>query len=245
MKNLIIKSILATATLTLIVAAPNANAQLAYSSGHGDLGVGYDAGAFEPHWHLHSGAVVNGVPLGADGEYAPSELVARGKAVRNSPGGLSSAINVADGSEIYVLGSASYQPNLGFGAEELDPGDWSGDITLTLSGWTLPSGAEFALYTTNLAVTHVADIVFSTSDSGSTVFGNAFDMTPGDHTHFQWGFTEIGIYTFEITWTGTHNTDGFISTTESFNIQIVPEPSIAALLFAGAVGLFVTRRRCA
>lgn len=31
-----------------------------YTSGHADIGVGYEAGALDPHWHLHQGTVVNG-----------------------------------------------------------------------------------------------------------------------------------------------------------------------------------------
>ena len=221
-------------------------AQAIYTSGHGDIGAGYDAGIkeFEPHWHLHAGAVVDGSPLAADGEYDPIDLNARGQATRTSPSGLSSIIGVADGTTIYAMGSSAYQPNLGFGVEELDPIDWTGDITLTLTGSTLPSGAAFALYTTNLAGTTVVDKVFSTFAPGATDFSNSFTMTPGDHVHFQWGFTELGTYTFDLTWSGTHVGDGAISTTESFTVQVVPEPSTFAMLgLGGAIGAWALRRR--
>lgn len=217
--------------------------QAIYTSGHADIGVGYSGGNFEPHWHLHAGAVVDGTPIAADEEYDPDDLRARTSAMRSSPTGLNAGIGVADGTTIYVAGSSSYQPNLGFGVEELDPLDWIGDITLTLTGWTLPSAsADFALYTTNLADTLVVDIVFSTHDPASTALNNSFTMTPGDHLHFQWGFTEVGIYDFEFTWSGTHATDGFISTTETYSVQAIPEPA-AGLLAALGLGLAMLRHR--
>lgn len=246
MSSNIIAAIIGAGVLALAGTLGNLNAQAIYTSGHGDIGAAYDdvAKEFEPHWHLHSGAVVDGSPLAADGEYAPVDLNARGNATRTSPSGLSSIIGVTDGTTIYAMGSSAYQPNLGFGVEELVPADWSTDITLTLSGWTLPSGtAKFALYTTNLAGTTVVDKVFSTFAPGATDFSNSFTMTPGDHVHFQWGFTELGTYTFDLTWSGTHVGDGAISTTESFTVQVVPEPSTFAMLGFGLAGLLALRRR--
>lgn len=215
-----------------------------FTSGHGDIGVGYDAIAkeFEPHWHMHSSAVVDGAPLGADTEFEPADLFARTTATRPSPNGLSSTIGLPDGSTIYAAGSSTYQPNLGFGAEELDPVDWVGEITLTLSGWTIPGGASFALYTTNLAGTSVVDRIFSTHAPGSTDFGNSFPITPGDHLHFQFGFTQAGNYDLHLTWSGTHATEGAISTTETFRIQAIPEPS-SFLLLGASIGLASLRRR--
>ena len=221
-------------------------AQTIYSSGHGDIGAAYDelTEGFEPHWHLHAGAVVDGNTLAAEEEFGPGDAIALASATRTSPTGLSSSLGVADGTLIYAAGSSAYQPNLGFGVEELDADDWSSDITLTLTSWTIPSGANFALYTTNLAGTSVADIVFSTYAPGETVFSNSFTMTPGDHVHFQWAFTEQGDYTFDLTWSGTHVADGAISTSDSFSFQVIPEPSTFALLgLGGAIGAWVLRRR--
>jgi surface-anchored protein len=187
---------------------------------------------------------VDGTPLAADGEFAPSAALARTSATRTSPSGLSNIIGVADGTLIYAAGSSTYQPNLGFGVEELVDTDWITPITLTLTSSSIPVGAEFVLYTTNLAGTSVVDRIFSTYAPGSTDFSNSFEMTPGDHIHFQWGFTQEGAYTFDLTWTGTHAVDGAISTSDSFSVQVVPEPSTFAMLgLGGAIGFWVLRRR--
>ncbi|MFA7235114.1 MAG: PEP-CTERM sorting domain-containing protein [Terrimicrobiaceae bacterium] len=232
------------AVVSVLAFSLSARAAAIYTSGHGDIGLAYEDGELDPHWHLHGGAVVDGEAIGEDAEYAPSDAIALTSATRMSPSGLSSIIGVADGSLIYTAGSSAYQPNLGFGVEELVDTDWSTPITLTLSAWILPSStAEFALYTTNLAGISVVDWIFSTYVPGSTDFSNSFTMTPGDHIHFQWGFTEPGTYTFDLTWSGTHAVDGPLSITESFSVQVVPEPSTVAMLGLGVSGLLVALKR--
>jgi surface-anchored protein len=99
------------------------------------------------------------------------------------------------------------------------------------------------MYDTNIAGTTVVDMAFSSVNPASTFAFNSFTMIPGDHTHFEWGFTQPGTYTVNLTWTGTHVADGAISTTESFSIQVVPEPSGVALLGIGLGALALRRRR--
>ena len=227
------------------ISLPLNAASVAYTSGHGDIGVGYDASVteFEPHWHMGVGAVIDGSSLATEEEYAPGDLVAIVSSTRLSPNGLAAGIGVPDGSSIRVAGSAAYQPNLGFAVEELDPANWTGIITLTLTAWTLPSAsADFAMYTTNLAGTSVVETVFSTHSIASTFASNSFTMTPGDHVHFQFGFTEPGNYDLELTWTGMHKVDGNISTTDTFRLHVIPEPTSVTLIGL-ALGLAGFRRR--
>ncbi len=240
------------AVLVLTVFAGSSSAQDIYTSSHGDVGVGYDAGAqeFEPHWHLGAGAVVNGNPIPADEEYAPADLIARTSATRSSPTGSSSVLGLADGSSIWVLGRGgltTYQPDLGWATEELDPLDWTGDITITFNpgSSTMPSAtAEFGMYVTNFANSSVDTSVFSTFDPAETFAGNSFTMGVGAHQHFQWAFTELGEYDLSFTWSGTHAVDGFIQTTAVFSVQAVPEPStIAMLSIAAGVGLIAVARQ--
>ena len=230
-------------SILAMAAAVSAHGQSAYTSGHGDIGLAYEGGAFEPHWHIGGGATVDGSPLAFEEEYEPDDLYAQTEATRFSPTGLSAGLGVADGTEIFVLGSSTYQPNLGFAVEELDFSDWVGDITLTLTDWTLPTDGELAIYTTNLSGSTVSDIAFSTYDSGATVFGNSIALTPGDHVHFQWGLTVAGQYDLEFTWSGTHVTDGFQTASQVFSVNAVPEPASFALIFGVVVAGVASRRR--
>jgi len=215
----------------LLFSAFSLQAQIYYTTGHGDIGVGYDPAdqAFEPHWHL-----------GEEVEYEPAEVIAVVQATASSPSGLSSAIGVGDGTNIWVAGSSARQPNLGFATEELDPSDWDGAITLALTGWSGPG--EFALYTTNLSGTSVVDVYLSTFDPGSTFGANSFELLPGDHQHFNFGFTTPGHYEFEFTWTGTHVTDGVVTSSGTFGFDVVPEPATSVLLFLGMATLAASRR---
>jgi surface-anchored protein len=241
------------AVLASLVAAPIKTAlatPLIYTSGHADVGVGYHDGDLEPHWHTHAGAVIDGVPTTTDGEYAPAGMIARTTATRLTPsggGGLSALLGVPDGTQVWVMGSTTYQPDAGWGADELNAADWDGKITVTFnpSLSSFPSGGAFGLYTTNIAGTNVVDKLFSSVSAGATDFSNTLELTPGAHTHFQWAFTKAGDYDLNFTWTGTHKTDGLKTTSATFGVQAVPEPSTVAMLAmaGGAVAVGALRRR--
>lgn len=242
------------ATLVGVLSPGSASAAPAiYTSGHADVGVGYHVhegvGELEPHWHTHIGAVVNGTPEPVDGEYEPGDMLALTTATRLTPsggGGLSALLGVPDGTQVWAMGSTTYQPNLGWGAEELAEADWVGKITVRFNpeASTLPLNAAFGLYTTNLAGTNVVDRIFSSVSAAATDFDNTLELTPGDHAHFQWAFTQPGLYDLNFTWSGTHVTDGFKTATATFGVQAVPEPSTLAMLaMAGGMGAFTAVRR--
>jgi surface-anchored protein len=236
----------------LALGGGHGRAEAIYTAGHADLGVGYLPAdkQFDPHWHTHAGATVDGVVTTVDGEYEPATMMAQTWAQRLTPsggGGLAGLLGVPNGTRISVMGSTTYQPNLGFGTEELDPADWTTPITIRFNplASTLPSAAAFGLYTTNIGGTTVVDRLFSSFDTGATDFNNTLQLNPGDHAHYQWGFTQQGTYDLNFTWTGTHVTDGPISTSATFRVQAVPEPSTLALLgiAAGAAVAGMIRRR--
>jgi hypothetical protein len=213
----------------LLFSLPRAEAQIFYSTGHGDIGVGYENGEFNPHWHL------GGEDEGE--EHSPGDVIALVQKTASSPTGLSAAIGVADGSPIWLAGSSAYQPNLGFATEELDPTDWIGDITVTLTAWTTPDGGAFSLFTANTSLTEVTDIFFSTVSANATLASNTFTITPGDHQHFRFGFTTEGDYTLTLQWSGLHVTDGIKTGEATFGATVVPEPSTFAFVGFGLVAI--------
>lgn len=220
-----------------------------YTSGHADVGIKYHDGVLEPHWHTHTGTVINGVTTTADGEYEPADLIARTTATRLTPsggGGLAALLGVPDGTRVWVMGSTVYQPDTGWGADELNPAEWVGNITVRFNplASTFPNGGAFGLYTTNIAGTNVVDRLFSSVFAGATGANNTLQLTPGGHTHFQWALTEPGDYGLNFTWSGTHIEDGFKTASATFNVQAVPEPSTVAMLaMAGGTVVIAAIRR--
>ncbi len=236
----------------LFISAIPAQAQSIYTSGHADVGVGYDdaANEFEPHWHLGSGAVVNGSPLLAEEEFEPADLIARAtdQTYATLTGMSSSLGGLADGSMVFAFGRGSRQPNLGFATEELAPAEWSTSITFTLTSMVRDTTAtalngQFALYETNSAATSFTDVLFSSANPSSTSGTNSFSMAAGFHEHFLFVFTQPGIYDLTFNFSGTHATDGNISTNATFRFHMVPEPTTATLLLLGGLGALLANRR--
>ncbi|MCB1069466.1 MAG: TIGR03769 domain-containing protein [Verrucomicrobia bacterium] len=238
----------------LALAAVPAHADI-WTSGHGDFGLGYLPSPdfeIEPHWHLEGG-IVDGVPQD-DVEFEADELIVQvplstfdyvttqgGRAV----GAAWDPIGVAAGVSYWFLPQANSgaggaaalgSPFVGIGSEELDPLDWTGNLTLTLTGMTGPG--QFSMWTDGLGPT----FYMSTADGISSA--DSYSVTPGSHSHVNWGFTAPGTYELTFEASGTHNTDGSVSggpTTFSFNV--VPEPGSVALFGLGGLLLMATQRR--
>lgn len=219
------------------LAVSAAEAALVYTSGHADLGVAYEGGELDFHLHAE-GATVGGVDVD-DGEYAADEVV-----ILVSPAAMLTVpvdfapLGVAAGETIWVLPETENPvlPFLGLATEELSSGDW-GNITFTLGGVTSPSGAgHFALWQTGSFGSIL--LRMSTADPGE----DGVTMLPNTHSHYNYGFTEPGLWEIEMTVSGTHATDGFKSATETFTFQVVPEPSSVLLAGLGAT-VFLRRRR--
>ncbi|WP_041745040.1 choice-of-anchor M domain-containing protein [Coraliomargarita akajimensis] len=225
-------------------------AQQFWTDGHGDIGVGYEneGSGFElhPHWHLHDNAVVGGSPLGVDGEFEANEIVAvlpasrAGIAPNNAT--FNTGTGAAAGSTIWTIPESNTAgvPWLGLGADELTNSDWvGGTVNFTLGAVTSPTGnGEFSLYTFDGLSTFT--FYMSTADAGSNI---GVSIVAGDHAHYNWAFTEAGNWSIDITVSGTHVTDGFQSTTETFNFTVVPEASNFGLLIGCAAAAYVFQRR--
>jgi surface-anchored protein len=240
------RTILATC-LTALATLP-ASAALLYTQGHGDIGIAYDAVArvLDLHIHLHQFAVVGGIPLATDTEYQPNEITI---AVPNPsvprPASLSfSPIGIAPGQPMWFLPLTQdvNKPFLGVGAEELDQADWTGNVSLKLtgiSGTGVTAGGFFSLWKTD----DFGDKTFNWASADGLSASDILDVIPGSHAHYSMAFTKAGTYDITVEASATHvDGDEIVgSATYSFEVVPVPEPATTFIGMA-CIGIATLRR---
>lgn len=124
-------------------------------------------------------------------------------------------------------------PFVGIGLEELTAGDWVGGIvTITLLSFSGPG--EFLLWQDD---GFGGENIFLDTENNIT----SFTLAAGSHTHFNWGFTEEGLFDLEFGISGTHVTDDFQSGSATYTFAI-PEPSATLLGALGAIALLRRKR---
>lgn len=204
------------------------------TGGHIDFpAFGYDtADGFEPHIHNEGGpdgVIIDGIRVEDETEYEPDELVLFVKP--------SSTVTIGTTTyhwlpESETTAASNGVPFVGIGLEELSVPDWNGVLTLTLLSISGPG--EFRLWQDD---GFGGEIDFIHTESSQL----AFDLAAGTHTHYNWGFTELGVYELEFGISGTHVDDGFQSGSATYTFAI-PEPSTALLGALGAIALLRRRR---
>ena len=213
-----------------LLAAPSLSAATPLTSGHADVGIGYEGG-FDLHVHDEENDI----------EYAPDEaiLVVGSAGLQLSPGGNFSFLGPA-GTPVWVLPEQE-NPELlflGLGAEELTPADWTGNITLSLTSVTGPGN----FYLWNVNSFGVPSVKMNSAD-GITGADNV-SVIPGSHAHYNWGFSTPGTYSVSFEATGLNVLDGpQNSGPVAFQFQVVPEPGTWALAAVGAGALALLGRR--
>lgn len=241
--------VLASAGLMLAVAPARADYEDVFSSGHGDIGVTYDASVspntFELEAHLGLDAVVNGTSPPPKFEYEPNELAVRVLSAIGRPAGPEwDFIGTASGNPFYFLSQSNIPgtPRFGFATEELNPAEWTGPITWTLQGVSGPG--QVSLWQTS---------IFSTTPQvrwSSTTGVNAFQQGAiGGHDDYSWGFSAAGTYDVTVGASLQHVSNGLVTGSATYRFlvgpqqQAVPEPSSLALIGLGlGVSLFVGAR---
>lgn len=213
------------------------SAQSQWSWGHGDIGIELHGDHFHTHWGLGSGSIVDGNPIGSSLEYAPQDLVARIEqhptVPATAPSGSLATLGIAPATVLWQAGSNAYQPNIGFSAYGIGTeDDWQGGgLTLSLSGWGSHNPGQFALYS------NADGWLFSTVSALATTENNTFFLYANDHRHFAWYFTHPGYYTFDLTWTGTHMTEGLVTLTDTYGFYVIPEPATWAWIIGATASL--------
>jgi len=179
-----------------------------FTDGHGDIGVGFEGGALDPH--VHTDALGE---LAADGVL----IVAEPDALRTTPVGPEWAF-LGAGAESYLLAESENPalPYLGIAAEEVpggtlasypnaDPrvgatGAW---VKLQLVGYRGPAGAHFSVYNSG---SPDPTVWMATSDgigAGDSVF-----VLQGSHGHFNFAFSAAGNYEVDLVASGFLDANG-------------------------------------
>ena len=223
---------------------PAISQSFVYSAGHADIGVAYEGGALEPHWHMHGDAVVNGTPLGVDTEFAPGDVLAfvPNPSISRPAGAQWDFLGTLAGSPLWLLPASNIagKPFLGIASEELAGPEWS-SLTVSLVGVSGPSGGAFSLWQTDGF--NPPDVKMASSDGFSGA--DTMSVVPGGHDHYFYGFTKAGVYQVTLRWDGEHTVDGAISATDTFafGVTVVPEPADVGWIAALGLGAFAWHRR--
>jgi len=163
---------------------------LAYTKGHVDFGPRIANGQLTGYWK-NDGATVNGhVTLSdypAEGIRALAVFDAQTPPVNRPAASQWNFLGVGPGEPIYILPSSGVPntvPYLGFATEDPSVAIYD-SFRITLTNMTGPSNAVFSLYTSS------ANVTMNTTNGFPA---GTLHIAVGDHLHFNWAFSHIGIY---------------------------------------------------
>ncbi|TWT68772.1 choice-of-anchor M domain-containing protein [Crateriforma conspicua] len=196
-----------------------------WSTGHGDIGVGYHDGELELHYHFVDG--LNDSAPNSDLELEPHEAYIRAASSTSSiTSGPISFLGTNTGDTIWRLPQSNTAgiPFIGIAGEELTNPPITSDVTLSLTRFSGPG--QFAIWQADGV--NPPDVFMSTAIDGVDPAVDQITFGVGGHDHFNYGFSAEGVYEVEFTASAT----------------AVPEPgSFAALAAVGACGTYIRRRR--
>lgn len=234
----------------ILLSLGTANATTVLTLGHADFDIHFDGNLALRH-HAKAGATINGsTVLGADTNYEAADLVVFvPNATNNRPvGSQYDFIGVGAGVPFWTLPEIQEvnKPFYGVSAGGLDPVDWDGSLNLALlSVVSAPSGGQFSLWQDNGG----SPIVRLATSNGVNA-SDTFEIVPGSHQHYNWSFTEPGIYQLQFKVIGYSPGDpdlGFggleYDSIETFTFQVAPEPSKILLSALGFGWVLIRRRR--
>jgi surface-anchored protein len=214
----------ATATVSITARPANPTFTATLSEGHVDIGLAYEADAFDPHVHDEE----------ADEEYAPEDalLEVRREALTTRPAGTAFDFLGVPAGTLYWRLPQSQNPELlflGFGTEELEEGLFADEeVSFQLIGVDGPG--QFAVW---LSTDTGPDVLMSTADG---VAGDASILLAGGHEHVNWGFTAAGLYGVTLRPIGTL-VDGKVVNVDPVTYYFQVEPNAAPASTDDAFGV--------
>ncbi len=210
-----LNSIIATAALAGLSLTQALAAPTIFSRGHTDVGIAFEDGAFDLHIHSE----------GFDIETTPAAGILRLLPQTETviPSDPQFSFLGAAGASVWILPQDEPTATsldvllLGLGAEEADPADFVGDLSVKLTNFVFAPEAggaptaNVSIFTTGLG--GVPTVIMSTHDGLNS--SDTANVTPGTHFDPNWAFSQPGRYvlTFEVT--GTRSTAGNPIVTDS------------------------------
>ncbi len=232
-------------TLGSIAAAAPAAGASTLTSGHADLAIGYDSSLDE--WEfavLCQGCAIDGAPIVGEQEFEPSEIeiVVPEATATTATGPVAGIVDdtltgASPGSTYYKLPEAEIEatneeaPFLGWLRAGIDLGDFAGDqITLELVGVSYTGaagGVHFSLFSADAGLGNpIPHFWMSTFDEASTVNGDntvSLSVGPGSHSHFNLGFTELGVYEVTVRASGDLAAGGTTSGEGTYIVRVASD----------------------
>ncbi|TWU56058.1 choice-of-anchor M domain-containing protein [Rubripirellula reticaptiva] len=214
-----------------------------FASGHGDIGLAYENGELELHYHFGDGAVLGGSPLVGEIEYGPSEAYVRvGDSAMVTTTADVSFLGTFAGDSVWLLPQSNTAglPFLGIAAEELDS-SFAGAM-LSMSSFSGPG--EFALWQAG----GIGGATVRWQSNNGIDSTDMLNLSIGGHDHYNYGFTAEGIYDVGVTAVADFAAGGSVTDVGTFRFIVgdataVPEPGSLAILAVTSVAAIVTRRR--
>jgi surface-anchored protein len=213
-----------------------ARATTTISSGHVDI--------FEAEYE-NDGTNAPTVHLGVHtdtGHYEPGDVLLEvGNNAYRSTVGFSTAVIDILGSNAWILPADGQEAiDLGLieaGVAKAGFPSLSSSVTFTMVAAGAANPGNFALFSSS------ASSAIRLSATGSVVGTSSFSISAG-HIHYNWGFSALGTYTFDLKASYTDATFGKLeSAPETYTFNVIPEPTCGTLLLIGLAGLMAARRR--
>ena len=216
-----------------------------YSLGHGDLRIRFQGGQLLQSIHLDAESIMDdqeagNAPHGVD--YVPEDttIIVPEPTLPRPVGAEWDFIATAAGNPVWFIPEVQEfdRPWLGISTETLDRDDWT-DFRIGLLGVSAPVGGHFSL--TDSSGAFFAQVYFATADGINAA--DAYYPILQSHAHFSWLFTQPGIYEITLQVTGNHVAAGAVSSTGTYQFNVIPEPGSLVSLLALLIGVYLQRKR--